>query len=62
MIGGFLTYGRRHETWCRPCKAFTAQTAPLLLVTERGVETIGTRTVCDVCTDPDLPEVRIGHR
>jgi len=60
--GGFLAYGLRHEAWCTPCKAFTALAAPLLLVTEHGVQTIGSWAMCDVCADPDLPEVRIGHR
>lgn len=41
--------------WCLTCKAWTLLTADLLLLTPGGVSTLGTRTWCEVCDDPDDP-------
>lgn len=62
MIGGFMATGLPQEVWCGRCKAYTAQRSALLLITERGVETVGTVSRCDVCMDPTLPEVRHGRQ
>lgn len=57
-----MALGRAVSAWCDGCKAFTAATTPLLLVTlAQGVEQIGSRTVCPECTDGVQPETRLHH-
>lgn len=50
-----LHAGTVETGWCAACKAWTQLTADLLLLTPEGVSTVGTRTWCEVCDDPDSP-------
>ncbi|WP_326814001.1 MULTISPECIES: hypothetical protein [unclassified Streptomyces] len=54
-IGLLLHPGTPRTGWCTACKAWTHITTDLLLLTPDGVATVGTRSYCDICEDPDSP-------